>query len=236
MRCAKARPHPRARRRAETVEELLDRAEQVVLGEGLEALSMHRLAAEHGVLVAALYRYWPSKDALLGALLARTVERVREKVALVPTWTDEAARRGRYDARQRALLHVARLGAVYVGLSRERPETTSLMTHFLAPARPLHEPAPDAPLFVHGLALLREVASAIEAAAEAGALMPGDAVERAALLWTSLHGLVAASKLTRFGLAGTAERLTEHLLATLLRGWGADPELLSRPLARALRP
>lgn len=233
---ASARPHPRARRRAETLQELLDRAEQVVLAEGLEALSMHRLAAEHGVRVAALYRYWPSKDALLGALLARTVERVGEKVALVPAWTDEVARRARYDGRQRALLHVARLGAVYVELSRERPETTALMTHFLAPARTVHEPAPDAPLFVHGVALLREVASALAAAGEVGALAEGDPFERAALLWSSLHGLVAASKLTRFGMTGSAERLTEHLLATLLRGWGAEPDVLARPLARALRP
>jgi AcrR family transcriptional regulator len=218
MGSASLRPHPRARRRAETLEELLDRAEQVVLAEGLESLSMHRLAAEHGVRVAALYRYWPSKDALLGALLARTVERVREKVALVPAWVDEVARRTRYDGRQRALLYVARLGAVYVELSRERPETTALMTHFL------------------GVALLREVASALAAASEVGALAEGDAIERAALLWTSLHGLVAASKLTRFGVAGTAERLTELLLATLLRGWGAEPGVLARPLARALRP
>jgi AcrR family transcriptional regulator len=216
------------------VTELLDHAERVVLGEGLDALSMHRLAAEHGVRVAALYRYWPSKDALFAALLERTVARIREKVAGVAAWSDAAAERERFSARERALLRVARLGAVYFELARERPETTSLITHFLAPAKPTHEPAPGSTLLTDGMALLGDVSGALAEAEAAGALTPGDAVQRTALLWTSLHGLVAASKLARFGVAGTGAELERALLGTLLAGWGATQQDLTRPLAWAL--
>lgn len=214
--------------------ELLDHAERVVLSEGLDALSMHRLAAEHGVRVAALYRYWPSKDALLSALLERTVARIREKVAGVAAWTTEVADREQLSPRERALLRLARLGAVYFELARERPETTSLMTHFLAPAKPTHEPAPGSELLTHGMALLADVSDALAAAEREGALAPGDPLQRTALLWTSLHGLVAASKLTRFGVAGDRPSLERALIETLLRGWGADLPTLTRPLARAL--
>lgn len=230
------RLHPRARRRAETVTELLDHAERVVLGEGLEALSMHRLAAEHGVRVAALYRYWPSKDALLSALLERAVLRLRESVsAIEPFEADLVQRPGKaWSEGEKALLRLVRLGGVYFDLARQRPETTSLIAHFLAPARPTLEPAPDSQLLLHAMAIVTEASAAFARATEHGALAAGNATQRAALYWTSLQGLVASAKLTRFGIAGDRASLERALIETLLVGWGAAPELLARPLDRGL--
>lgn len=232
------RPHPRARRRLETVSELLDHAERVVLAEGLEALSMHRLAAEHGVRVAALYRYWPSKDALLVALLERAVGRLAEALATVEAEGQELVSRARkpWTAHERALFPLVRFAAVYATLARERPEVTSLIAHFLAPTRPTVEPAAGAPLVSLAMGLVRTVASAYDRAAACGALAPGDATQRTALTWTSLQGLVASTKLTRFGVGGDAASLTRALIAALLTGWGADAEALTRPLERGFLP
>jgi AcrR family transcriptional regulator len=213
------RLHPRARRRAETVTELLDHAERVVLGEGLEALSMHRLAAEHGVRVAALYRYWPSKDALLSALLERAVLRLRESVSAIEPFEAELVQRpGKsWSEGEKALLRLVRLGGVYFDL-----------------ARPTLEPAPDSQLLLHAMAIVTEASAAFARASEHGALAAGNATQRAALYWTSLQGLVASAKLTRFGIAGDRASLERALIETLLIGWGAAPELLARPLDRGL--
>lgn len=228
--------HPRSRRRAETTSELLDHAERVVLAEGLEALSMHRLAAEHGVRVAALYRYWPSKDALLSALLERAVVRTREAVAAIGPFEDALLARSRkpWPEDERALLRLVRLAGVYFELARARPEVTSLIAHFLAPSRPVLEPSADGALLSHAMALLTEVTQAFDRAAALGALSEGDGVQRTALYWTSLAGLVAAAKLTRFGVGGDRSQLERSLVQTLLQGWGASPALLARSLDRAL--
>ena len=56
---------PRARRRDANLARILDAAMELVAGGGLEALSMGRLAAAVDYTPGALYRYFPSKDALL---------------------------------------------------------------------------------------------------------------------------------------------------------------------------
>lgn len=214
----------------------MDHAERVVLAEGLEALSMHRLAAEHGVRVAALYRYWASKDALLSALLERAVVRTREAVAGIEPFEEALLGRSRkpWPHEERALLRLVRLAGVYFELARARPEITSLIAHFLAPSRPVLEPSAGGPLLGHAMALLGEVKHAFDRAAELGALSPGDGAQRAALYWTSLAGLVAAAKLTRFGIGGERNQLERALVQTMLQGFGASPDLLSRSLDRAL--
>jgi len=54
-----------------TLDEILERAQQVVHAEGLDALSMRRLAAELGVTPKALYNHAHDKAAVLDALVAR---------------------------------------------------------------------------------------------------------------------------------------------------------------------
>lgn len=67
---------PEARR-----EELLDHAARLVLAEGLSAVSMERLAREAGASRALAYAYFPTREALLRALLLREHQafRVRGK-------------------------------------------------------------------------------------------------------------------------------------------------------------
>lgn len=52
-----------------TRQELIERALAIVDAEGLEALTMRRLAAEVGVEAASLYHHVPNKDALIDGML-----------------------------------------------------------------------------------------------------------------------------------------------------------------------
>ena len=62
---------PRQRRHAATLDRIVEAAGALVAEGGVEALSMGRLADAVDFTAGALYRYFPSKDAVLSALVAR---------------------------------------------------------------------------------------------------------------------------------------------------------------------
>src|SRR6185295_6272568 len=61
----------RARRRQETIEEILDIAEAVMTEEGVNGLSLSEVARRLGVQPPSLYKYFPSLMAVYDALFAR---------------------------------------------------------------------------------------------------------------------------------------------------------------------
>lgn len=54
-------------------EQILDLAEAVLESEGIDALTMRRLADEAGIQAPSLYKHWSNKDALLAALQERAL-------------------------------------------------------------------------------------------------------------------------------------------------------------------
>src|SRR6266852_3902262 len=70
----------RARRRQETIEEILDIAVQVMTEEGVNGLSLSEVARRLGVQPPSLYKYFPSLMAVYDALFARGQ---REHLAVV---------------------------------------------------------------------------------------------------------------------------------------------------------
>jgi AcrR family transcriptional regulator len=54
-----------------TVETLLDATARVLVKEGYDRASTNRIAAKAGVSVGSLYQYFPNKEALVAALVAR---------------------------------------------------------------------------------------------------------------------------------------------------------------------
>ena len=72
-------PKPKARRNAaETREHVLDVAYDLFYWNGIRATGVDRVAAEAGIAPTALYRLFPSKDALVAAYVERTERRYRE--------------------------------------------------------------------------------------------------------------------------------------------------------------
>lgn len=212
------------RRRAETTARILDAAERIASEDGVEALTMQRLGAELGYRAGALYRYFPSKDALLAALLVRIVREVGAMVRDATTEAEGIAARARrpLSAHARALMPLVLTARGYLALADARPAQMALLVRALAAPRPVIDDASAAALAKEALLLLRDASSAFGAARDVGALDAGDDVQRVALLWTSLHGVVGNRKLARFEMAGlTPPALVSELVRTLLIGWGA---------------
>jgi AcrR family transcriptional regulator len=68
---ATATPDRRARRRQETIEEILDIAEAVMLEDGVNGLSISEVARRLGVQPPSIYKYFPSLLAVYDALFER---------------------------------------------------------------------------------------------------------------------------------------------------------------------
>lgn len=81
----------RERRRAQSREEILDGAERVLLREGLSNVTVDAVAQEVDLTKAALYYYFPSKDALLFEVVYRHMVAEAEAVRTAVEATDDGA-------------------------------------------------------------------------------------------------------------------------------------------------
>ncbi len=227
-----------AQKRATRTEAILARAAELVAAEGLDRLTLQRLGAAMGIVPAALYRYFDSKDALVAALQRRAVG-VTHAAYLART-LEVAPSRKALPADQAALVELFTAARFYLDLPVTHPDEWLLVATLLGDPRPLvsdDEARKAAPLIA---AFLGDVRARVAAAAAAGALAPGDATLRTMVLWAALHGALALAKARRI-----APSLPEpgvvgmDALQSLALGWGASPESLKRaarlsaPIAKA---
>ncbi len=204
---APAEPSPsprRARRRAETLAEIRGLALQQVAAGGPEALSLNGIARSMGMSGRAIYRYFPSREAVLTALIVELYEAL---AGTLEAAVGAAARRSPA-ARLRAL------GEAYRAWGRERPHEYRLLFGAGAPAEaadppevaaaahrsmelfidalgalvPQGGPAPAAGPEALGRSLRRWAAARAGEPAEA---VPAGVLRLGVVAWARLHGIVS---------------------------------------------
>ncbi|MFI8631494.1 TetR/AcrR family transcriptional regulator [Microbacterium sp. NPDC077663] len=67
---------PTQRRSRRKLSQAIAAAETLVLRDGVDVITLPRVAAEAGLSVGALYQYLPDRDAILGAIVARYHDRL----------------------------------------------------------------------------------------------------------------------------------------------------------------
>jgi len=161
---------------SETRNRILDATRELFMREGLEALSMRRVAERSDLTASALYRHFEDKDALLAALLetsfgsfAGTLMRALD----APTPLDQF----------RVMLER------YFDFALEHPQDYALM--FLTNTRDQgFEKLGSQTRSLLGSSF-KFMAERIEDCIEAGVFAAGDPEARAKLVWAELHGLVS---------------------------------------------
>ena len=72
------RKMPKQQRSRETVDVILAATARVLVKEGFDRASTNRIAEQAGVSIGSLYQYFPSKEALVAALVERHIETMSE--------------------------------------------------------------------------------------------------------------------------------------------------------------
>lgn len=216
-------------RREARVETMLDAARGLLAREGLAAVTVQRVAQSLGYVPAAMYRYYPSKDALVAALQRRTIGEVHAALTARRAQWAERSSRWAEPAGEGALLEA--LGAVwfYLGLERSMPEQYAVIAVLLGDPRNVltdEEAQRAAPPL---MGLLGDVRDALDRAVRAGALERGDASQRAFALWACAQGSTSLAKLARIapGLVDV-HAVGAFAAASMLRAWGADERSLRK--------
>jgi AcrR family transcriptional regulator len=65
------RKAPRQGRAVATVDAIIEAAARIIEADGLDALTTNRIAEKAGVGIGSLYQYFPAREAILAALIAR---------------------------------------------------------------------------------------------------------------------------------------------------------------------
>lgn len=213
----------RAERRKARTEAILDAAMHLLLEEGAEALTMRRLGKALSLTPGAMYRYFDGKDAIMAGLGQRTLGRYARELN-----AHETEARGRVvdaDPIVAALYVLLARSWHYFALSIEDPAGWRLVNLFLVAPRQLVQDDQHARFMALVSAQLQRVAALTGEAVAAGALQPGNGMERALALFATLNGHLQYQKLARtsgldFDPADTVRVGIEGLIA----GWGAPPE------------
>ena len=221
-------------KRQARIDGILDVALELLANNGLEGMSMHRVAGALDLTVGALYRYFDNKGAMIAALERRVFREYGDelkRVVLDPPTPDT----GEGEAVD-LLVPIARLSLAYGALSFSKPAHMQLINEVLA--NPAHLLSPDEAH--HVIATMFEVflpfESLFQRAADGGALSAGEANMRLLLFWNAARGVLQLYKLS----AVDASRFDNEALyyetnRALLVGWGADPDALSKAWAIAAR-
>ncbi len=189
---------------AHTAAALLDEAERIVEAEGLDALTVRRIAAGVGTTTRAVYSAFGSKDALVIALGARGFDLLREQLEALPVTDDPTA-------------DLVEAGAVvFRRFATEHPALFRIS---------IQRALPDPALFAGFLDAAREALGALFARIarlERAGNLGGRSVADAAYAFHSLCEGLAAMELRRgFGADQEGERLWRDALGALVRGFAA---------------
>lgn len=173
------------RRMLETMDDLKTRittaAQELLLADGPDGVSMRKIADKVGVTPPAIYRHFKDKDDLLDAIIGSGLE-------ILERYLEPALRAP--DPYKRLL------GLVdgYLEFALEQPKFFDLAFLVRGPNTRISEE-----LERHNRATFKFAVEQVAACMEMGLLRRGDPLETALLVWSTAHGLVVLYKMNRFG-------------------------------------
>jgi AcrR family transcriptional regulator len=218
----------RARNRLERHGMFVRAAKRVAFSEGLEALTMQRLADEVDCAVGTVYTYFPSKSALVA-------EVQREAIEVLDASCDrfEAAFARHTEGAAPAVGQLARVAGYarfWVDTFDTFPEEARLLQMLMSSTAAARTVVDEdvSRVLPAALRLLGRMQAALDNAAEVGAIAPGDGMERTVVLVAALNGVLLLENVARVDpTLFDGRRLARSLVEDLLRGWGADGRSLA---------
>jgi AcrR family transcriptional regulator len=156
-------------------------AQELFLTEGVEGVSMRRIAERVGVTATAIYRHFPNKEAILEEIIGAGLTILSNYLVPALKAADPYERlKGLIDA--------------YLRFAIEQPRYFDLA--FLVPGPVTHL---SQELERHTHATFKLAVEQVALCMQAGIFGKGDPIETAVYLWSTAHGLVMLHRMNRFG-------------------------------------
>jgi AcrR family transcriptional regulator len=216
----------RARNRLARHSEYLRAALRLATEEGVDALTMQRLARDVDAAIGTVYTYFPSKGALLAEVQREAIDRLMGSYLLLRP--DVEARVADADPTVATVTHLVAFARFWIASLDTFPQEQILLQQLMGDGR---RPVPDDELGRVLPAILRLFDLARErfdAAVHAGALDDGDAMDRTMTFAAALTGVLGIGRLDRWGIdLLDGRRLARGLADDLLAGWGAPRTALA---------
>jgi AcrR family transcriptional regulator len=222
-------PRPTGRReqhRIDRTRQFLGTALDIVTTEGFDALTMQRLADQCDSAIGAVYRYFPSKGALVAEVQREAIERISTSYALVRAKSDASI--AGLGERPRSLARLVLMGRWFIALGETHPQELRLFQMLMSEWRhvvPVEEGFRVVPSVMR---LLDEARDCIEAAADAGSLDGrADPMTRVVVWAAGVGGVMQAGRLDIYDAElFDGARLASVLTFDLFASWGATRDEL----------
>ncbi len=217
----------RAANRLARTTAFLSTALRIVTEEGFDELTMQRLADECDAAIGAVYRYFPSKGALVAEVQREAIERLAASYEVIRARSDRAW--VDLDPADLALARLVLFGRFFCATSVTFPQELRLMQMLMGEARPTVPLEEGLRVVPSAMRLLDQMRAGLDAAAEAGVLASADTMGRVVTWAASVGGVLQLSRLTVYDAElFDGEGLARELCLDLLRAWGAAPDRLSQ--------
>ncbi|MFN3385928.1 MAG: TetR/AcrR family transcriptional regulator [Candidatus Thermochlorobacter sp.] len=157
-------------------ERILKVSLELYLKEGIESLSMRRIARKLGVVPSSLYKHYENKDALVWAI-------IMEGYSVFASYLQRALTEPTPEAK----LH--RIISEYLSFAIEQPKYYEVI--FLNPHQYFQSSTIPESVRAHSRTTFQILENVVQICLDAGLFKPGDATGIAYTIWTHAHGAVA---------------------------------------------
>ena len=224
----------RAKRRAFRKDEILRTALELVTEGGLDAVTTTELAKRTGAALGALYRFFPSKAAVIAALQERALEQLSDDLRAA---VDETrARSLLLPPRARALAPLISMADAFFAQHAKQPARFRLIDEIISKPAAVYE---DKDAVVADLAIQPLLQAAFELVQEftavSGVVVVDDHIRRFPMvMWAALHGTTHFIKRDRLMDEVMKSRMVAGtLVRLLLSGLGATNDDIAAAAAVA---
>lgn len=215
------------RRRDKRIQHILETAIAILASDGLEGLTIQRLAAALDYTPGALYRYFESKDAILLGVQRLALEGFATVFEQARHLGRAVSDRAGLDDHVAATVELQAIFEAYVALAVEQPVRFALIASAMADPRQLVSDEDSGAILPPFLELLQGVAGSLIAATPQAD--PALAFDRTVALMSGLMGVLTLRKVKRLApvLLDVHRIARVHFRATML-GFGVAAETLDR--------
>lgn len=223
----------RARNRLARREQYLRAAMRIVSEDGVDRLTMQRMADDLDCAVGTIYTYFSSKDALLAELQRLALDRITESYRRLQARVDPQLDDRAADEVEAALARLVLGLRFWVSTAEVYPEESNLF-RALTTRRTRISDDEAANMLPSAWQLFSLGTANVQAATDVGAISPGNAAERMVTAAAALGGVLLLEGIAHFDPDLFAGRLLAlRFVDDVIRGWGADADQLSSAAALA---